>query len=198
MTGSRESRAPSVPVPADAGDVLLPLARGAITRRLDATPPVVPESTDAAAWSADPGASFVTLHLGGRLRGCIGSLEAYRGLRDDVEDNATSAAFRDPRFPPLDVEKVDDTVIEVSVLSAPAPLLVADEGEALAALRPGIDGVILEHGRRRGTFLPQVWEQLPDPATFLAHLRAKAGLPPDFWDEDVLLSTYTVTAWEES
>lgn len=196
--------------PADAGLVLLPLARGAIAARLDPTGPAapdaarraVPEAAADAAWLDAPGASFVTLTSGrapgGALRGCIGSLEARRPLREDVEANAVAAALHDPRFAPLTARELDDTVVEVSVLSAPSALPVADEAELLARLRPGVDGVVLSASGRRATFLPQVWEQLPDPADFLARLRRKAGLPADYWGRDVVVETYTVTAWQEA
>lgn len=155
-----------------------------------------------AAWLDAPGASFVTLTSGrapgGALRGCIGSLEARRPLREDVEANAVAAALHDPRFAPLTARELDDTVVEVSVLSAPAALPAADEAELLARLRPGVDGVVLSACGRRATFLPQVWEQLPDPADFLARLRRKAGLPADYWGRDVIVETYTVTAWQEA
>lgn len=155
-----------------------------------------------AAWLDAPGASFVTLTSGrapgGALRGCIGSLEARRPLRADVEANAVAAALHDPRFAPLTARELDDTVVEVSVLSAPAALPAADEAELLARLRPGVDGVVLSACGRRATFLPQVWEQLPDPADFLARLRRKAGLPADYWGRDVVVETYTVTAWQEA
>lgn len=196
--------------PADAGAFLLPLARGAIAARLDPASPAarrtVPEAAVRAAadavWLDAPGASFVTLTSGrapgGALRGCIGSLEARRPLREDVEANAVAAALHDPRFAPLTARELDDTVVEVSVLSAPAALPAADEAELLARLRPGVDGVVLSSCGRRATFLPQVWEQLPDPADFLARLRHKAGLPADYWGRDVVVETYTVTAWQEA
>ena len=160
------------------------------------------ETAADAAWLDAPGASFVTLTSGrapgGALRGCIGSLEARRPLREDVEANAVAAALHDPRFAPLTARELDDTVVEVSVLSAPAALPAADEAELLARLRPGVDGVVLSACGRRATFLPQVWEQLPDPADFLARLRRKAGLPADYWGRDVVVETYTVTAWQEA
>ena len=212
---------PAMTPPADAGAILLPLARGAIAARLDPAGPTGPAAPDAArrtgpeaaahspaetaadaAWLDAPGASFVTLTSGrapgGALRGCIGSLEARRPLREDVEANAVAAALHDPRFAPLTARELDETVVEVSVLSAPAALPVADEAELLARLRPGVDGVVLSACGRRATFLPQVWEQLPDPADFLAHLRRKAGLPAGHWERDLTIETYTVTAWQET
>ncbi|MGZ5081704.1 MAG: AmmeMemoRadiSam system protein A, partial [Usitatibacter sp.] len=144
------------------------------------------------AWLREPGATFVTLRLDSDLRGCIGSVEARRALGDDVERNARAAAYHDPRFPPVAVHERSRLEIEVSVLSVREPIGVASEAEALAALRPGVDGIFLEYEDRRATFLPQVWEGLPDPLSFLGELRRKAGLPPRFWHPDVRLSRYTV------
>jgi AmmeMemoRadiSam system protein A len=142
------------------------------------------------------GASFVTLMAGGHLRGCIGSLEAYRPLHDDVPANALAAAFHDPRFAPLGSDELDAIRIEVSVLSTPVPMAFASEADALRKLRPGIDGVILEARDRRATFLPQVWADLPDPAIFIRHLKRKAGLWAEYW-QDIRLWRYTVTAFRE-
>lgn len=145
---------------------------------------------------AQPGATFVTLTLGGKLRGCIGSLEARRALGEDVVANALSAAFRDPRFPPLTVAEFAEVELEVAELSAPQPLwevgLAPAERVALDMLRPRVDGVVIRYGDRRATFLPQVWDQLPDPTEFMANLKAKAGLPPDFWSRDLSVETYQV------
>jgi len=148
-------------------------------------------------WLDDPGATFVTLHLAGSLRGCVGSIRAYRPLREDVRANARSAAFSDTRFPPLERGELDDVDLEVSLLSEPEPLDANSEAEVFCTLRPGVDGVILECGDCRGTFLPQVWEQLPQPRDFLAQLKRKSGLPPAFWDPDLRLWRYTVTKWAE-
>lgn len=145
-----------------------------------------------------PGACFVTLTLNGQLRGCIGSLEAHRALGDDLRSNALAAALRDPRFPPLTAAELPAIRIEVSLLGAPQPLAFTDEADALAKLRPGIDGVILTAGGRRATFLPQVWEQLPDPAEFIGRLKQKAGLPANYWGPDVRLATYPVHAIHEA
>jgi len=178
----------------DKGSTLLALARGAIADYLGLAdkPPVKGGS-----WLEEPGATFVTLTQQQRLRGCIGSLEAHRPLHEDVRANAVAAGFRDPRFPPLTAEEFDHTKVEVSLLSPQETIAFTDEADALASLRPGIDGVVLEHGHHRSTFLPQVWEQLPKPAEFLAHLKTKAGLPAAFWDSDIRLSRYTVTKWRE-
>jgi AmmeMemoRadiSam system protein A len=176
------------------GMILLPIARAAIARVLN-----VPHTADESApWLAEHGACFVTLTQFGELRGCIGSLQAHQPLLADVKGNAISAALRDPRFTPLSVEELDITTVEVSLLSATQPMIVRGEADALAQLRPGVDGIIFEYGRYRSTFLPQVWESLAQPRDFLAMLRRKAGLPDDFWAEDVKLSRYSVTKWSES
>ncbi|HEV2844333.1 MAG TPA: AmmeMemoRadiSam system protein A [Thermoanaerobaculia bacterium] len=148
-------------------------------------------------WLREPGATFITLRSLGSLRGCVGSVQAYRPLFDDVWRNARSAAFHDTRFPPLEPREYSELSVEVSLLSPPEPLACSCEEEALFLLRPGVDGVILEHQECRGTFLPQVWEQLPDPQDFLDQLRRKAGLRPGFWTPDVRLSRYTVLKWVE-
>ena len=178
---------------AEKGSSLLTLARAEIAKQFWED---VPEPS-AKPWMAEPGASFVTLTRRGELRGCIGTLEAHRPLGLDVRENALAAAFRDPRFMPLSRAEFDDVRVEVSVLSPHEALAVGSEKAALDVLRPGIDGVVFEYGHFRSTFLPQVWEQLPDPAEFLAHLKRKAGLPLDFWAEQVRLSRYTVSKWKE-
>ncbi len=144
-----------------------------------------------------PGATFVTLTQHGELRGCIGSLEAWRPLDEDVRANAVAAAFRDPRFMPLAAGELERTRVEVSLLTPATPMNFSSEEDAIAQMRPGIDGMILEYGMHRGTFLPQVWETLPAPRLFMAHLKQKAGLPSDFWSPDVKLSRYEVQKWKE-
>ncbi|MGB2818986.1 MAG: AmmeMemoRadiSam system protein B [Burkholderiaceae bacterium] len=145
----------------------------------------------------EPGATFVTLRRHGELRGCIGSLEADRPLREDVAANARAAALRDPRFAPLTKAELDGLRIEMSLLSPPRPLSFANEDDVVRQLANGRDGVLLEAGHRRSTFLPQVWEQLPDARDFLRHLKAKAGLPADFWSDEIRVSCYTVEKWSE-
>ena len=181
-------------MPTDAGLTLIPIARAAISAALGQPRVAAPT----AAWLQEPGATFVTLTQRGQLRGCIGTLQAHRSVLEDVQANAVAAATRDPRFAPLHAAELLSTQIEVSLLSQMQPLDFNTESEALAQLRPGIDGVLLEFGRHRSTFLPQVWEQLPDRAEFMAHLMQKAGLPADFWAEGVRLKRYTVTKWKES
>ena len=190
----RSRKVESEQAEAEKGASLLQLARAEIAKQFWELMPAPP----ARPWMAEPGASFVTLTRHGDLRGCIGSLEAHRPLGQDVRENALAAAFRDPRFMPLSRAEFDEVRVEVSVLSPHEPLVVGSEKDALDALRPGIDGVVFEYGNSRSTFLPQVWEQLPDPAEFLAHLKRKAGLPLDFWTEGVRLSRYTVSKWKES
>lgn len=178
------------------GRVLLEAARAAIGSELggpDAGAPQggVPE------WAARDGASFVTLTIDGRLRGCIGSLEAWRPLLEDVRANALSAAFRDPRFPPLTRGEFHRVHVEVSVLTPPEPLDFRSEADLLSQLVPHEDGLVLTASGHRGTFLPQVWEQLPEPADFLRQLKRKAGLPVDHWGPDVRVSRYRVTRFDE-
>ena len=200
-------------VPIDRGPTLLALARAAIAQALGqppaqidgtATPasatgsPVVDHTTqETTDWLQKPGACFVTLTQQGQLRGCIGSLQEHRALRDDVRANAVAAALRDTRFPPLTAAELDHTQVEVSLLSPTTPMVFDNEADALAQLRPQVDGVVLEYAGHRGTFLPQVWEQLPTPQSFMAHLKRKAGLPEAFWDAGVRLQRYTVEKWKE-
>ena len=172
----------------DRGATLIAIARAAIAGGPDAaTEPVAREP-----WLREPGASFVTLRLDGELRGCIGSVQARRPLGEDVAHNGRAAAYRDPRFPPVTPAERERLQVEVSVLSEREPMEVASEDEAVAMLRPGIDGVYFEFHDLASTFLPQVWEGLPQPREFLGELRRKAGLPPRFWHPDVRLSRYTV------
>jgi hypothetical protein len=145
----------------------------------------------------EPGATFVTLRRHGDLRGCIGSLEADRALRVDVARNARAAALHDPRFEPLAEIELEGLSIEVSLLSPPQALDFRDEHDLLRQLAEAREGVVLEAGRCRSTFLPQVWEQLPDARDFLRHLKAKAGLAPDHWATDIRVSRYSVEKWSE-
>jgi len=177
----------------DLGSTLLVLARNAIAHSFGAAR----RSYADASCLSEPGACFVTLTRHNKLRGCIGSLEATRPLRVDVESNAAAAAFRDPRFTPLTRLEYAETAIEISLLSPAERLVAMDEQQAWSMLRPGVDGVVLEYGHYRSTFLPQVWEQLPEPRLFLTHLKRKAGLSPDFWHNAVRLSRYTVQKWSE-
>ena len=129
----------------------------------------------------ESGASFVTLTVGGDLRGCIGALEPYQPLALDVREHAIAAALEDPRFPRVQPKELPQIEIEVSRLTIPAPLEYNDAEDLLTNLRPGVDGVILRDGFRKATFLPQVWEKIPDTAAFLANLCYKMGAAPDTW-----------------
>jgi AmmeMemoRadiSam system protein A len=180
--------------PADRGRTLLSIARAAIARALGH------EGTadEEAPWLQDMGACFVTLTHKGRLRGCIGSIQARRPLLQDVKENAVAAALHDPRFPPLVAQELEHTQIEISLLSPMQALTFTNEADALAQLRPGVDGLVFAFERYRSTFLPQVWEQLPDPREFMAQLKNKAGLPRQFWAEGVRLHRYSVRQWTET
>jgi AmmeMemoRadiSam system protein A len=181
------------PQGSDKGRFLLPIARAAIASRFGLWFSV-DERGD---FLLEPGASFVTLTLEGKLRGCIGSLQASRPLLVDVKANAQAAAFQDPRFRPLAAEELNRTRIEVSLLSALAPVEFGCEDEAIAALRPHQDGVVLAWRDKKATFLPQVWETIPQPGEFLTELKRKAGLAPDFWADEMKLYRYSVDKWSE-
>lgn len=143
-------------------------------------------------------ATFVTLTLKGELRGCIGALEPTKSLVEDVQEHAIAAAINDYRFPPLTVAELDEVKIEISRLTKPEPLCYESADDLLSKLRPGIDGVIMLYGSRRATFLPQVWEKLPDPGEFLDHLCFKMGVPIDLWRKqrvDILI--YQVDEFHE-
>jgi len=177
---------------------LLRLARESIARHLRGEgPSPVDQGTLPKSLTRD-GASFVTLTKHGGLRGCIGSLEPRRPLILDVRENAAAAAFHDPRFPPVRPKELEDLHVEISVLSPPEPLPYDGPDDLIAKLRPGVDGVVIERGWNRATFLPQVWEKLPDPHKFLEHLCLKAYLPADAYRHPGLdVHTYQVEKFEE-
>lgn len=176
------------------GHILLPLARAAIARELGIA---TPAPATAEAWLQQPGSTFVTLTRDKQLRGRNGSLIPVRPLREDVTANAVAAAFRDLRFQPLTAAELEMTRIEVSVLSALKPLAANSEAAVLAQLRAGIDGLVFRYGHHHSTFLPEAWSQYTEPEEFLAQLKYKAGLPPDFWDAAIELQRYTVDCWRE-
>jgi len=182
---SREDRA--------LGRAVITIARSAIAERLELPCADEPDGP----LLAQPAATFVTLHAHGELRGCIGSLEPVRPLRVDVRENAIAAAFRDPRFPPLTAREFDATSVEVSLLSPAERLNVTTEDDLAQRLRPGVDGLILEHDGRRVTYLPQVWEAIPDPRDFVAALKRKAGWSEAFWSARVNVFRYGATKWTE-
>ena len=184
------------------GDVLLDLARASLAGQLG-----LPVARGASAiiaahpWLGRQGASFVTLTENGTLRGCIGTLEAYRPLGEDVAAHAVDAAMRDPRFRPVTAAEYPALDVEVSVLGTPEPMDVTTRAALEATLRPGRDGLILADagGWHRATFLPQVWEELPDPHDFVSHLLAKAGLDPwtDWRHGEMRAARYGVTAFAD-
>lgn len=176
--------------------VLLGLARRAIERRLTDRPrplpiPDMPELRER-------GACFVTLHREGRLRGCIGSPVAWRALAEDVTDNAVRAAFSDPRFPPMGADEMFRVKLSLSLLTPPEPMSFTDEDDLLSQLRPGADGLVIEDNGHHALFLPAVWDQLPDPADFLGHLKAKAGLSPGHWSETFSASRFSAAEYHEA
>jgi AmmeMemoRadiSam system protein A len=195
MAPTSSIEAPAAAFDAAQRTILLGTARASIEfglahgRPLNVHPAEYPEPLKALL------ASFVTLHEGGQLRGCIGHLEAYQPLIVDVAENAYAAAFRDPRFPPLEARELPALQIHVSVLSEPAPLNFTSEADLVAQLRPGVDGLILQDGRHRGTFLPSVWESLADPGDFLTHLKIKAGLAPNHWSDTLQVARYTTESF---
>jgi AmmeMemoRadiSam system protein A len=159
--------------------VLLEHARQTIAAKLEGKSATTDTGVDPVfkEWAA----TFVTLKIDGQLRGCIGNLEPVGTIWDSIRDNARNAAFQDYRFSPLTSEEMSRVHIDISILSKPVTLQYTDGEELLARLRPGVDGVILRHGRSGATFLPQVWRQLPDPTQFLGHLCRKAELAENCW-----------------
>lgn len=186
------------PTDHEKGRILLQIARASIAKALKVNNVDNVMIGKEAHWLGEPGATFITLTENGQLRGCIGSLSARQPLIEDVSSNAVSAALHDTRFEPVTADELKHIRIEVSLLSALQPIAFASEADALAQLRPGIDGVMLEYGIYRSTFLPQVWDSLPRPQEFMAQLKMKAGLYPDFWDDAIQLSRYTVQKWRET
>ena len=176
------------------GSTLLSLARAAIDAALGG-PPLPPGEPEP--WLDAPGACFVTLTQGGQLRGCIGNILPQGSLRDAVIRNAQSSALRDPRFRPLTRDELDHTRIEISLLSAMESIPADSEAALLAALRPGVDGLLLTARGRSAVFIPSVWDQLPDKREFLDHLRAKGHFPRDRWLPDTQAERFTAQHWEE-
>lgn len=193
---------------------LLDLAKSSIQLGLQTGKPLKVNLADFPAELKEYRATFVTLQKHHQLRGCIGMLEAIRPLAEDIAENAFLAAFKDPRFPPLADDELGDLEIHLSILTPAEPILFMSEQDLISQLQPGIDGLILEEpviydtatkreqlppridglilekSRRRGTFLPSVWEQLPEPEQFLRHLKQKAGLAPDYWSENIKIFRY--------
>jgi len=178
--------------------ILLKTARQAIemTLRGEGLPPINREELPPEL--LEPGACFVTLTKAGQLRGCVGSIEAVQALIQDVRDRAVGAAFGDPRFPSLTAPELENLEIEISTLTKPDELIYETPEELIRKLRVGVDGVILKGQFQRATFLPQVWEKLPDPELFLSRLCQKMGLAPDAWRYNKLeVDIYQVEKFSE-
>lgn len=183
---------------AEEKQALLQLARAALERGVRGQEPPVVNLEAVAPLLRAPGASFVTLTIHGDLRGCIGALEPYQPLALDVREHAVAAALDDPRFLPVAAEELDQIAIEISRLTLPKSLEYQDPLDLLSRLRPNVDGVILRDGTRRATYLPQVWEKIPDKAAFLDSLCTKMGSPPDTWRRKHLeVLTYQVEEFHE-
>jgi AmmeMemoRadiSam system protein A len=178
---------------------LLGLARQAIAYGLAQHVSLRPEHADYSDHLLQHRACFVTLKSipDKQLRGCIGTLEAYRPLVDDVAANAYAAAFQDPRFMPLKSDELEQLRIHISVLSPREAVSFTSEQDLLQQIRPGIDGLVLSEDYHRGTFLPSVWESLSDPQEFLMHLKLKAGLPADYWSDKIRVERYTTESFAE-
>jgi AmmeMemoRadiSam system protein A len=180
------------------GRLLLHVARQTIEQELFVRKEPKKSDSDLPPKFSEHRGTFVTLTMGGNLRGCIGHIIPQESLIEGIKVNAINAAFRDPRFPSLTKEEWKKVEIEVSILTDPKPLSYSDANDLLKKLRPGIDGVIIKKGSHQATFLPQVWEQLPSKEKFLNHLCFKAGLDRDAWRKgDLEVSTYQVQAFEE-
>jgi AmmeMemoRadiSam system protein A len=175
--------------------ILLDVARRSIEYGLQYQSPLTVDAADYPETLRPLRATFITLEIDDHLRGCIGTLEARSPLVQDVAEHAFAAAFEDPRFFPLRTEEFPRLDIHISVLSPPEPMEFSSEDELLAQLRPGVDGLILRLGQRRATFLPSVWDSLPDPYVFLAQLKQKAGLPLDFWSPELTAERYTTESF---
>ena len=184
-------------IPQEYGPRLLKLVRDAIGQRLGVVDKVGHEGLEDEPLGQEL-ATFVTLKIEGKLRGCIGNLEPAGPLLGTLAQNGRHAAFNDHRFSPLSVEEFERVEIDISILSEPVQLDYTDGDELLTKLRPGIDGVIVEKGKARATFLPQVWQQLPEPKQFMEHLCRKASLSPSAWREsDMKIYLYQVQSFKE-
>lgn len=181
--------------PISVASLLLDLARRAIARNFDPAPTAL--TVAILPPMQELGASFVTLHKGGELRGCIGTVEAFRPLAEDVAENAVRAAFADPRFPPLTIDELAMVTLSLSLLSRPEPMAFRDRADFLGQLRAGQDGLILEDQGHRALFLPVVWSQLPDPSDFIGHLWQKAGLAANHWSKEVKAWRFAATDYGE-
>ena len=196
--GAKEATMETRELTGEQGKYLLGVARRTIERALSNERASEETDTDLPPVFLERRGTFVTLTINGNLRGCIGHIIPRESLIEGIRVNAVNAAFRDPRFRPLSREELDRVRVEISILTEPKPLSYSDARDLLAKLRPGIDGVIIKKGYREATFLPQVWDQLPDKKEFLTHLCLKAGLSGDEWKSgDLEVRVYQVQAFEE-
>lgn len=170
---------------------LLKIAHESIVHGLTHNKPLPVNARDYSANLQQHRATFVTLNRHQQLRGCIGTLEAHQPLINDVAEHAFAAAFEDPRFAPVTRNELALLDIHISILTPATAMTFTSESDLLRQLQPGMDGLILQSGSHRGTFLPSVWEQLPKPELFLRHLKMKAGLAEDYWSDEVRVSRYT-------
>ncbi len=176
------------------GETLLKLAAASVLHGLKNGTPLPVKAEDYTKELQENGASFVTLKLNGELRGCIGTVEAWRSLVEDIAENAYNAAFRDPRFSPLTENELDGLELSISILTKPEPMTFTDEANLLEQIKPEIDGLVIEDKGKRGLFLPIVWEQLPEKRDFLAHLKLKAGFPSDYWSSTLKIYRFRADA----
>jgi len=174
---------------------LMSVVKGAICYGLEYNQPIHIETDDFDPILNEKKATFVTLYMNGNLRGCIGTLSAYQPLIIDLADNAFSAAFKDPRFPPLQKDEFKQLEYHISILTVPSAITFKDEQDLLQKIRPNIDGLVLSEGSKRGTFLPSVWDQLPNKTDFIKHLKLKAGLPENYWSNTIRVECYQVDSF---
>ena len=177
-------------------NLLLKIARDSIDYGLEHGKPLPINASEFPGELLVSRAVFVTLTIQGQLRGCIGCLEANESLAANVAKYAFLAAFRDSRFSRLSRSEFPDLEFHISILNPLEPIEFSSEEDLVSKIRPGIDGLLLQDGIYRGTFLPSVWDDLPDPRNFFRHLKGKAGLPADYWSETLKISRYTVTSIE--
>ena len=196
--GKEESMTEGEKLTGEEGKYLLSVARTTIEQKLFGRKSRAADKRETSPKYDLKRGTFVTLTKDGGLRGCIGHIIPQESMLEGVKINAINAAFRDPRFNPLGKKEWESVRIEVSILTDPKPLHYSDAKDLLSKLRPGVDGVILKKGFQQATFLPQVWEQLPDKKQFLGHLCMKAGLAENAWKNEKLeVSVYQVQAFEE-
>ena len=181
---------PSIELTSEDHQILLDIARQSIESGLKNNNPLAVDPKTYNARLQTHCATFVTLNLNHQLRGCIGTLEAYQPLIKDVADHAFDAAFQDPRFPPVTAEENSRLDIHISMLTPPEDMIISSEEDLIQQLQPGIDGLILKSGHHQATFLPAVWESLPDKIQFVQHLKQKAGLDKHYWTDNIQFKRY--------